>query len=55
MFIGDDSAGLDAFHELAVLREEGVLEEMIRVGVRSDGRPTEIVPEVAIAVDGVPA
>lgn len=53
MFLGDDTTDLDAFRELERLREEGTLEEMLRVGVRSDEGPPEIVSEADIAVDGV--
>ncbi len=53
MFLGDDTTDLDAFRELAALREEGTLEEILRVGVRSDEGPPEIVTEADIVVDGV--
>jgi trehalose 6-phosphate phosphatase len=53
MFLGDDTTDLDAFRELTKLREEGTLEEILRVGVRSDEGPPEIVSEADIAVDGV--
>ncbi len=53
MFLGDDTTDLDAFRELAALREEGALEEILRVGVRSDEGPPEIVAEADIVVDGV--
>ncbi len=53
MFLGDDTTDLDAFRELVTLREEGVLEEILRVGVASDEGPPEIVSEADIAVDGV--
>jgi len=53
MFLGDDTTDLDAFRELAVLREEGTLEEILRVGVRSDEGPPEIVTEADIVVDNV--
>jgi len=53
MFLGDDTTDLDAFRELATLREEGTLEEILRVGVRSDEGPPEIVTEADIVVDGV--
>ena len=53
MFLGDDTTDLDAFRELAALREEGTLEEILRVGVRSDEGPPEIVAEADLVVDGV--
>lgn len=53
MFLGDDTTDLDAFRELAALREEGTLEEILRVGVRSDEGPPEIVTEADIVVEGV--
>ncbi len=53
MFLGDDTTDLDAFRELAALREEGALEEIMRVGVRSDEGPPEIVTEADIVVDSV--
>jgi trehalose 6-phosphate phosphatase len=53
MFIGDDTTDLDAFRELVALREEGVLKEILRVGVASDEGPPEIETEADIVVDGV--
>jgi trehalose 6-phosphate phosphatase len=53
MFIGDDTTDLDAFRELAKLREEGELKEILRVGVASDEGPQEIVSEADIVVEGV--
>ena len=53
MFLGDDTTDLDAFRELATLREEGMLEEIMRVGVRSDEGPPEIVSEADLVVDNV--
>jgi trehalose 6-phosphate phosphatase len=53
MFLGDDTTDLDAFRELATLREEGMLEEILRVGVRSDEGPPEIVTEADLVVDNV--
>ena len=38
MFIGDDTTKLDTFRQLVAVREEGVLQEILRVGVRSDVR-----------------
>lgn len=53
MFLGDDTTDLDAFRELEKLREEGILEEILRVGVKSDEGPPEIVTEADLVVDGV--
>lgn len=53
MFLGDDTTDLDAFRELERLREEGTLEEILRVGVESEEGPPEIVSEADIVVGGV--
>ena len=53
LFMGDDTTDLDAFRALEELREEGVLWETLRVGVRSDEGPPEIVAEADLVVDGV--
>jgi trehalose 6-phosphate phosphatase len=53
MFIGDDTTDLDAFRELEVLRTEGELVEILRIGVASDEGPPEIETEADIVVDGV--
>jgi trehalose 6-phosphate phosphatase len=53
MFIGDDTTDLDAFRELASLREEGKLEEILRVGVSSEEGPPEIVTQADLVVEGV--
>ena len=53
LFIGDDTTDLDAFRALEELREEGVLQETLRIGVRSDEGPPEIVSEADLVVDGV--
>ena len=53
MFLGDDTTDLDAFRELVDLREEGALEEILRVGVASEEGPPEITSEADIVVDGV--
>ena len=53
MFLGDDTTDLDAFRELAALREDGTLEEILRVGVRSEEGPPEIVIEADLVVDSV--
>ena len=53
MFLGDDTTDLDAFRELAALREEGTLQEILRVGVASEEGPPEITSEADLVVDGV--
>jgi trehalose 6-phosphate phosphatase len=53
MFLGDDTTDLDAFRELEKLREEGELQEILRIGVASDEGPPEIETEADIVVDGV--
>ncbi|MBA2345568.1 MAG: trehalose-phosphatase [Rubrobacter sp.] len=53
MFLGDDTTDLDAFRALEGLRDEGVLEEILRIGVKSDEGPPEIASEADIVVDGV--
>jgi trehalose 6-phosphate phosphatase len=53
LFIGDDTTDLDAFRELEELREEGAIEETLRIGVKSDEGPPEIVSEADLVVDGV--
>ncbi len=52
MYVGDDTTDLDAFRALGQLVEEGRLSRAIRVGVRSDESPEEIVSEADIVVDG---
>jgi trehalose 6-phosphate phosphatase len=50
--MGDDTTDLDAFRELEKLREEGVLEEILRIGIESEEGPKEIVSEADIVVEG---
>ena len=52
LYVGDDATDLDAFRALGRLVEAGHLEQAIRVGVRSDEGPTEIISEADIVVDG---
>lgn len=52
LFIGDDTTDLDAFRELEKLREEGVLTEILRIGVESEEGPAEIVSEADLVVEG---
>ena len=49
--MGDDTTDLDAFRELDALCEEGTLSEMLRVGVKSEEGPPEIVSEADLVVD----
>jgi trehalose 6-phosphate phosphatase len=53
LFVGDDTTDLDAFRELEALREEGILSEALRVGVKSEEGPPRIVSEADLVVDGV--
>jgi trehalose 6-phosphate phosphatase len=52
MYVGDDATDLDAFHALVQLADDGRLSRAIRVGVRSDEGPSEIVEEADLVVDG---
>jgi trehalose 6-phosphate phosphatase len=53
MFGGDDTTDLDAFDALDELVAEGALDAAVRIGVRSDEGPREIVERADLAVDGV--
>jgi trehalose 6-phosphate phosphatase len=52
MYVGDDRTDLDAFRTLVQLTEAGRLSQSVRVGVRSDEAPEEIISEADIVVDG---
>jgi trehalose 6-phosphate phosphatase len=52
LYAGDDVTDLDAFRMLDQLVEEGWLTHAIKVGVRSDEGPQEIVSEADLVVDG---
>ncbi len=52
LYVGDDVTDLDAFRSLSELVDEGKLSQAIRVGVRSDEGPEEIVKEADVVVDG---
>jgi trehalose 6-phosphate phosphatase len=52
VYVGDDVTDLDAFRALVELVEEGELERAVRVGVRSDEGPAEIVAEADAVVEG---
>jgi trehalose 6-phosphate phosphatase len=53
LFGGDDVTDLDAFAALTALVEEGTLDQGVRVGVRSDEGPPEIVGQADLVVDGI--
>ncbi len=53
LYGGDDRTDLDAFAALDELVSGGDLEHAVRVGVRSDEGPEEIVERADVAVDGV--
>jgi trehalose 6-phosphate phosphatase len=53
LFGGDDVTDLDGFSALAKLVEEGTLEAAVRVGVRSDEGPPEIIEQADLVVDGI--
>ena len=53
LFGGDDVTDLDAFTALEALQTDGELESVVRVGVRSDEGPAEIVERADLVVDGV--
>jgi len=53
MFAGDDVTDLDAFDALESLASEGALDAIVKVGIRSDEGPPEIVQRADLAVDGV--
>jgi trehalose 6-phosphate phosphatase len=53
LFGGDDTTDLDGFEGLDELMSEGALEAAVRVGVRSDEGPRELVDRADLLVDGV--
>ncbi|HYN91010.1 MAG TPA: trehalose-phosphatase [Thermoleophilaceae bacterium] len=53
LFGGDDVTDLDGFSALTGLVDEGRLDAAVRVGVRSDEGPPEIVERADLVVDGV--
>ena len=52
LYCGDDVTDLDAFRAMAAMRDEGALERIVRVGVRSEEGPPEIAEEADLVVDG---
>jgi trehalose 6-phosphate phosphatase len=53
LYAGDDVTDLDAFGALTELVGEGQLDGAVRVGVRSDEGPREILEQADLVVDGV--
>jgi len=53
MFGGDDVTDLDGFAALTALVEEGKLDQALRVGVRSDEGPPEILEQADLVVEGI--
>ncbi len=53
LFAGDDATDLDGFAALGRLCEEGVLGDVVRVGVRSDEGPAAIVERADLVVEGI--
>lgn len=52
LYAGDDATDLDAFRMLGRLVDDGRLTHAVKVGVRSDEGPEEIVSEADFVVDG---
>jgi trehalose 6-phosphate phosphatase len=52
LYAGDDVTDLDAFHVLRKLHEQGEVEHVICVGVRSEDGPPQIIDEADLVVDG---
>jgi trehalose 6-phosphate phosphatase len=52
MYVGDDATDLDAFRTLTRMVADGRLSYVVRVGVRSEEGPKEIVNEADLVVDG---
>ena len=53
LYGGDDATDLDAFGALDTLVADGRLDTAVRVGVRSEEGPRDIVSRADIVVDGV--
>lgn len=54
LYAGDDATDLDAFQMLDQLVEEGRVGYAVKVGVKSDEGPEDIVSEADLVVDGTP-
>ncbi len=52
LYVGDDRTDLDAFRALTELVEQGKLERAVKVGVRSDEGPADMVSEADFVVEG---
>jgi trehalose 6-phosphate phosphatase len=52
MYVGDDTTDLDAFRSLDQLVQDGRLTQSIKVGVRSDEGPEEILSDADLIVEG---
>jgi trehalose 6-phosphate phosphatase len=52
VYVGDDSTDLDAFESLRRRANEGLLENALCVGVRSDESPAELEAQADVLVDG---
>jgi len=52
LYVGDDATDLDAFRVLDQLVQEGRLAYGIKIGVRSDEGPEQIVTDADLVVDG---
>jgi trehalose 6-phosphate phosphatase len=52
LYVGDDATDVDAFRGLAELVAEGRLKHALRVSVRSDEGPSELVEMADVVVDG---
>ncbi len=52
LYAGDDRTDLDAFEALRALQNEGRLNQILCVGVRSDQTPSELLAEADLLVDG---
>jgi trehalose 6-phosphate phosphatase len=52
LYVGDDATDLDAFSALRDLSHDGRIQTVLRVGVRSDEGPAEIVDHADLVVDG---
>ena len=50
--VGDDAGDLPAFAALRSLKQEGVLDEAIAIGVLSPEAPPELEPAVDVTVGG---
>jgi trehalose 6-phosphate phosphatase len=54
LFGGDDATDLDAWDALDRLLADGKLDARVRIGVRSDEGPAQIVDRADLVVDGIP-